>query len=127
MAKEESVPRYSSVENYLTTFDEIKAHTMRAVIAFILQEFPELEVKIAWNVPQIHRDGKYVAGIDAFKNHITFSAWSPRIIAEFKEERLLGYVVKMNCFQVPVDWTLDEKLIKDLIRARLVELDKGIA
>ena len=86
----------------------------------ILTEFPELESKISWNVPTIHRNGKYVVGICAYKNHLTFSPWSPRVIEEFKV-RLGKFVVFKNRFQIPVDWEIDRKLVKDLVRARLAE------
>ena len=86
----------------------------------ILTEFPELESKISWNVPTIHRNGKYVVGICANKNHLTFSPWSPRVIEEFKV-RLGKFVVFKNRFQIPVDWEIDRKLVKDLVRARLAE------
>lgn len=121
-----STPRFSSIDDYLASLDPVKAGTIRAVIDLILARFPELESKISWNVPTIHRNGKYVAGIDAFKKHLTFSAWSPRIIANFKE-RLGKFVVLKNCFQVPVDWEIDEDLVEDLIRARLAELDEGLS
>ena len=32
------------------------------------------------------------------------------------------FVVKANCFQFPVDWKVDRKLVKDLVRARLAAL-----
>ena len=77
---------------------------------------------MSWNVPAIHRKGKYVAGICAYKNHLTVSLWSFRIIEDFKP-RLEKFVLFKNCFQVPVDWEIDRKLVKDLVRARLAELD----
>ena len=114
--------KFKSVEEYLASQDPTKARTLRSVIDFILAQFPELESKISWNVPTIHRKGKYVAGICAFKHHLTFSAWSPRVIEDFKV-RLAKFVVWKNCFQIPVDWKIDRKLVKDLVRARLAELD----
>jgi hypothetical protein len=36
---------------------------------------------------------------------------------------LKGLVVFKNCFQIPVDWKIDEELVNDLVRARLAELD----
>jgi uncharacterized protein len=118
-----SAPRYKSVEDYLDSLgDATKAGTIRSVINFILTQFPELESKISWNVPTIHRQGKYVAGICAYKRHLTFSAWSPRVIEDF-QGRLGTYVVMKNCFQIPVDWKIDRKLLKDLVKARLRELD----
>lgn len=115
-------PRFGSVEDYLASVDPVKAGTLRSVIDLILAEFPELEAKISWNVPNIHRKGKYVAGICAYKNHLTFAPWSPRIMEDFKS-RLGTLVVNKYCFQIPVDWKIDRKLVKDLVRARLAELD----
>ncbi len=37
--------------------------------------------------------------------------------------RLGTLVVKKYCFQIPVDWEIDRKLLRDLVRARLAELD----
>ncbi|PYJ24772.1 MAG: hypothetical protein DME91_07430 [Verrucomicrobia bacterium] len=120
--KEMKPQKFKSVEEYLASQDPTKARTLRSVIDFILAQFPELESKISWNVPTIYRNGKYVVGLAAFKHHLTFSAWSPRVIEDFKV-RLAKFVVWKNCFQIPVDWKIDRKLVKDLVRARLAELD----
>lgn len=34
-----------------------------------------------------------------------------------------GYVVKKNLFQIPSGWEIDEKLLRDLVIARLAEMD----
>lgn len=120
--KEVKSPRFHSVEDYLVLQDPIKGKTLRSVIDFILAEFPELESKISWNVPTIHRKGKYVAGLCAYQHHLTFAPWSPRVMEDFKA-RLGDFVVWKNCFQIPVDWEIDRKLVQDLVRARLAELD----
>lgn len=116
-------PRFNSVEEYLASVDPTKERTLRSIIDLILAEFPELESKISWNVPTIHRNGKYVVGVCAYKRHLTFSPWSPRVIEALKV-RLGKFVVFKNCFQIPVDWKIDRKLVKDLVRARLAELDE---
>ena len=83
-------PKFNSVEEYLASQDPTKARTLRSVIDLILVEFPELESKISWNVPTIHRKGKYVAGVCAYKNHLTFTPWSPRVIEDFKVRATKG-------------------------------------
>lgn len=112
----------SSIDAYLASVDATKEKTLGSIIDFILAEFPELEAKIAWNVPTIHRKGKYIVGLAAYKNHLTFSPWSLFVMEDFKE-RLKQYVVLKNCFHLPVDWQIDRELLKDLVRARLAELD----
>ena len=118
-----SPPRFDSIADYLALLAPAKAHTLGAIIALILEQFPELESKIAWNVPTIHRKGKYVVGLAAYKNHLTFSPWSIFIMEDFKP-RLQNFVVKKNCFQIPDDWKIDGELVNELVRARLAELDQ---
>jgi uncharacterized protein YdhG (YjbR/CyaY superfamily) len=90
----------------------------------MLRQFPEPQSKSCWSAADIHRNGKYVVGICAYKRHLTFAPWSPRVIADFKV-RLRKFIVKKYCFQVPVDWKIDKRLVKDLVRARLTELDEN--
>ena len=114
--------KFSSVDDFITVQGPAQQKTLRAIIDFILAEFPELGCKLAWNVPQIHRGDKYVFGFNAFKDHLALAPWSTSVLGEFKE-RLAGYVVKVNTFMVPVDWEIDKDLIRDMVRARLGELD----
>jgi uncharacterized protein len=117
-----SSQKFNTVEEYLVSLDPVKAGTVRAVIDLILAEFPGLETKISWNVPQIHRNGKYVAGIVAFKDHLTFAPWSQRVLDDFRP-RLQKYVTFKGCFQLPVDWEIDRELLRDMVKARLAELE----
>jgi uncharacterized protein YdhG (YjbR/CyaY superfamily) len=94
------------------------------VIEFILSEFPQLEVKMSWNVPQIHLNGQYVFGVSALKNHLALAPWSSRVIEDFRQRLETNkYVVRKNLFQIPTNWEIDTGLLKDLVRARLAELD----
>ena len=117
--------RFDSLEDYLASLDRMKAKTIRAIIDSILEQFPELEVKISWNAPQIHRNGQYVFGISALKNHLALAPWSPRAIEAFRARLEQKYVVRKNLFQIRVDWEIDTELLEDLVRARIAELDES--
>jgi uncharacterized protein YdhG (YjbR/CyaY superfamily) len=112
------------LDDYFESLEPPKGDTLRAVIADVLAQFPELECKLSWNVPQIHRAGDFVFGVSAAKHHLSLSPWSTQVIADFGD-RLDGFVVKKNLFQVPVDWEIDSALLRDLVAARLAELDAG--
>jgi uncharacterized protein YdhG (YjbR/CyaY superfamily) len=118
-----AAPRFASVYDYLASLEPDKATTMRAIIDQILTEFPETDVKLAWNVPQIHRGKDYVFGLSAAKNHISLNPWSEQVLNEFRSRLEPEYMVLQSIFQVPVDWEIDRGLITDLVRARLAELD----
>lgn len=49
-------PRFNSVEEYLASVDPSNERTLRSIIELILAEFPELESRISWKVPAIHRN-----------------------------------------------------------------------
>lgn len=117
-----AAPKFNSVEEFLAAQGPAQQKTLRAIIDFILAEFPELGCKLAWNVPQIHRGDKYVFGLNAFKDHLALAPWSTAVLGQFKE-RLAGYVVKVNTFMVPVDWKIDKDLIRSMVKERLAELD----
>jgi len=88
--------------------DPTKESTLRCVIDLILTQFSGLKSKISWNVPTIHRNGKYVVGVCAYKHHLTFSPRSSRVIEDFKV-RLGKFVLFKNCFQITVDWETDRE------------------
>ena len=116
-------PRFSSVDDYLASLDPPNGETLRTVIESILEEFPELECKLAWNVPQIHREGKYVFGVSSARNHLSLAPWSVVVLDAFRPRLEEDYVVLKNIFQVPVDWNVDHGLLHDLVRAQLAEMD----
>lgn len=115
--------KFSSVDDYLLSLDSTKGGTLKSVIDFILKTFPDLDCKLAWNVPQICKGSDYVFGVSALKNHLALAPWSTAVIKAFKE-RLEGegYVVKKNLFQIPNEWRIDEELLRNLVKARLAEL-----
>ena len=114
--------RFTSLDDYLASLDPVKAATLRAVVDAITGFFPELTVKIAWNVPQIHRGKDYVFGMSAAKNHLTLAPWGTGTLEPFRA-RLADYVVNKATFQVPVDWHVDADLLRDMAAIRLAELD----
>jgi uncharacterized protein YdhG (YjbR/CyaY superfamily) len=113
--------RFETVDEYLAGLDETKRKTMGGIIDAITSEFPELEAKIAWNLPMIHSQGTYVAGLAAYKNHISFSPWSEAVVAGLAS-RLSGYETTKNTIKVPVDWQIDVGLVRDLVAGRLAEI-----
>ncbi len=119
-----SASKFDSVNDYLVSLGSPKEETLRGVINVILKSFPDLDCKLAWNVPQICRGDDYVFGLSALKNHLALAPWSAEVIEAFKEKlESEGYVVKKNLFQIPNEWKIDEELVRNLVKARLAELD----
>lgn len=114
--------RYANVEEYLATLDSVRAGTLRTIIDTILADFPELYVTIAWNAPQIKWGKKYVFGVGAASKHLLIAPWSRKVLDDFRP-RLEPLVALKHTIRIPVDWTVDRALLKDMVQGVLDELD----
>jgi len=113
--------RFNTPADYFATLDPTPAATAKAIFATIMQSHPALELVIAWNHPMLRVDGKYVIGLSAAKHHLLLNPFSADVLAAFAEE-LAGYETNKKTFKVPLDWTIDEPLLRALTDARLAEL-----
>jgi len=114
--------KYENVESYLADQSGEKATTLRQLISFILSLDERLSAAISWNVPQIKLGSKYVFGMSAAKNHLTLAPWGDHILDNLRPQ-LADYVVNKGTFQVPMDWKVDEALIRTMVAQRLSDLE----
>ncbi len=111
----------STVDEYIAALDEPKRSTMTAVRELLLSIEPGLEQVIAWNTPQFKYNGKYVCGLAAFKNHLTFSPQSAEVMEACAAD-LADYVTSKSSFQFGVDHVLPRPLLEKILKLRLAEL-----
>jgi uncharacterized protein YdhG (YjbR/CyaY superfamily) len=113
--------RFRTPDEFFATLTSEAATTARSIFAVVQKAHPSLELVIAWNHPMLSVDGKYVLGLSVAKHHVLLNPFSADLIAAFAD-RLDGYRTNKKTFAVPLDWTIDEELLLDLVRARLEEL-----
>lgn len=118
-----SAHRHSSVEDYFSKLPAEQQETMREIFAVITSKFPKTEVVVAWNQPMVKLGKDYLFGASASKSHLTIAPHSNDIVQEFLP-RLEGYHVNKKTIRVPSDWKVDKKLLTDLVKARLKEIDQ---
>lgn len=109
------------VNAYLEALPEPKKSTMLEVRKLIMEIEPRFEQVFAWRSPQFKLKGKYVVGICAHKNHLTFSPQSKEVMLQHAKE-LEDYVTSGSSFQFAVDEPLKKELLSKLIAARLAEI-----
>ena len=112
--------RYPTLESYLAGVAPNAAVTVTAAIDCVRSQFPDLTVKMAWNVPHLQRGKHYVIGFNAAKRHLSISPWSTDVMRAFAD-RLQPYDPTDNLFRVPIGWQPDADLLHDLVTARLAE------
>jgi uncharacterized protein YdhG (YjbR/CyaY superfamily) len=93
---------------------------MRKIFKTIQTKYPKTELVIAWNQPMLKLGNDYIFGVTAAKNHILMAPWSTDVIADFAD-RLEHLDVKKKTIGIPNDWKVEEKLILDMVKARIAE------
>lgn len=89
---------------------------MEEIFTWVMNSFPDLEQKIAWNQPMFTDHDTFIIGFSISKNHMSIAPEIPGI-NQFSEEIVqAGYDHTKNLFRIkwtsPVDYTLLKKIIE---------------
>ena len=117
-----STRRYTDPEQFLRSLGDDKERTARAIFAAITDEFPDLELAIAWNQPMLKRGKHYVFGLSAATNHLLIASFGTNFV-ELVRPMLKGLEANKKTIKVPIGWKVDAPLLHTLVRSRLAELD----
>lgn len=111
----------TTVDEYLESLEEPKKSTLVAMRQMLLAIEPNLTETIGWGAPIFKLNGKNVAGLCAFKNHLVYSPQSSAVLEELAKD-LSEYVTAKSSLQFPVDKPLPETLVRKLLAARVAEI-----
>jgi uncharacterized protein len=112
--------RYDTPAEYFATLDPVAASTLQAIFASLHESFAHLDLVIAWNQPMLKSGDRYVFGASAGARHILIAPWGADILASMGS-RLDGYKVNKKTIQVPLDWDVDNDLLRDLVGPQLAD------
>jgi len=115
-----SAKRFETPAQYYKTIDPKQATTMRKIFKVIQTKYPKTELVIAWNQPMLKLGNDYIFGATVATKHILIAPWSTVVLETFRD-RLEHLDVKKKTIGVPNDWKVEEKLILDMVKARIAE------
>jgi len=115
-----SAKRFETPAQYYKTIDPKQATTIRKIFKVIQTKFPKTELVIAWNQPMLKLGNDYIFGATVATKHILIAPWSTDVLETFRD-RLEHLDAKKKTIGVPNDWKVEEKLILDMVKARIAE------
>ncbi len=101
---------------YLDKIDNLDHRArMEGIFAWVMERFPQLTPKIAWNQPMFTDHGTFIIGFSIAKQHMAVAP-EKAVITRFSEEIVeAGYQHTKEIIRIkwgsPVDFTLLEKMI----------------
>jgi uncharacterized protein YdhG (YjbR/CyaY superfamily) len=107
----------TDVDNYIASLEEPKRSTLEALRRTILDIIPDAEQCISYRMPAFRFQGKVIAGLAAFKNHLSYLPHSGSVLRELGDA-ISDYTFSSGALRFPVDRPLPRTLVKKLIAIR---------
>ena len=83
---------------------------------------PDASEVIAYNMPALRRDGRFLVSYEAYKRHYSIFPWSDAMLAELGDE-LRPYAVGKGTLRFPADRPIPLGLVTRIVEVRLREVD----
>lgn len=119
-----SSTRHESPERYFDSLPDSHRGLARTIFESLHVRYPQLELVIAWNQPILKSSQGYVFGLSASRAHLSINPFTARAL-EALSSRLSGYEVLKHTIRIPLDWSIDDELLADLVAVRLSELQES--
>ncbi len=106
------------IDAYFAAVEEPKRSTLEEMRQRILEVIPDAEQTISYNMPAFKIDGKVIAGLAAFKHHLSYLPHSGTVFPELAGE-LRRYRYTKGSLHFGIDEPLPQPLIRKLIETRI--------
>ena len=94
---------------------------MRAVLAWVIDTFPTLTPKIAWNQPMFTDHGTFIIGFSAAKEHFAVSPELQGMTVFSHDITQSGYSQTPHLFRIKWDQPVNFPLLEGIIRYNLAD------
>jgi uncharacterized protein YdhG (YjbR/CyaY superfamily) len=115
------VAKYASVADYMADVPQDRRAAMEDLRRTVIEAAPQATETIAYNMPALRLDGKFLVSYQAFKNHYSVFPWTERMAAELGDA-LKPYMHGKGTLRFPADEPVPGELVAQIIRIRIEEL-----
>lgn len=116
----------NKVTQYIATLSSDEQRALSVLRQQILLIVPGLEERLSRGVPFFYYRGKRAVGFRASKHHLSFFIMEGNVMNEMREE-LKDFNNSSTVVRFTADQPLPENLIKQLVLARIEEIDQQLA
>ena len=85
---------------------------------------PEADEVIAYDMPALRLDGRFLVSYAAYRRHYSLFPWNPFVVAEVGEELLRPYMAGRGTIHFPAGKPVPLDLVRQVVQARVRELGR---
>ncbi len=107
-----------NVDEYISAAPKRARSHLKEIRTVVESAIPQAEERVGYGKPYYKYHG-WIAGFDAYKNHIGFEVWDGLPDKDRKELEKKGYKTGSVTFQIRYDQAIPALIIKRLVRAQI--------
>jgi uncharacterized protein YdhG (YjbR/CyaY superfamily) len=115
--------KYATVDEYMTDLPVDRRAVMQALRRTMAEAAPQATEAIAYNMPALRLNGRFLISYEAFKNHYSVFPWTERMAKELGDE-LKPYKHGKGTLRFPAGESIPTDLIARIVRIRLDEVSR---
>ena len=109
---------FSNFAEYVAGLEEKERLALEEVRRMILEAAPEAEDCVSYGMPAFRVRGKVIAGVAAWKNHLSYYPFSGSVLSHFKED-LKGFKGTKSAVHFTPEKMIPAELIRKMVTMRL--------
>jgi uncharacterized protein YdhG (YjbR/CyaY superfamily) len=113
------------VEEFLAGLDAPTRDAFARIVALVDAEVPDAEQGVSYGLPALRYRGKPLIGFAAAAHYLSVYPFSPSAVNAVRHQ-LGGYSVSKGTIRFSAEAPLPEQALRDLVRARVSEIDASL-
>jgi len=118
------MPKHESVDAYMASLPEDRRGPMEELRRTIRAAAPDATEVIAYNMPALRLEGRFLVSYEAFKRHYSLFPWTDAMLEELGEA-LRPYAVGKGTIRFPADEPIPVDLVTRIVEIRHREVAGG--
>jgi uncharacterized protein YdhG (YjbR/CyaY superfamily) len=117
------VAKYTSVDEYMASLPGERRAVMEQMRSTIRGAAPDATEAIAYNMPALRWEGRFLVSYEAYKRHYSIFPWTDAMLAELGDE-LSPYAVGKGTLRFPANRPIPLDLVTRIIEIRLRDVTR---
>jgi uncharacterized protein YdhG (YjbR/CyaY superfamily) len=113
--------KFESVDDYMATLAEDRRAVMEQIRTTIREAAPKATETIAYNMPALRLDGRFLVSYEAYRRHYSLFPWSEPMVEALGDE-LQPYISGKGTIRFPADQPVPVELVSRIVKIRLDEV-----
>jgi uncharacterized protein YdhG (YjbR/CyaY superfamily) len=118
------MPRFADVAGYLASLPKERRSRVERIRVLAVAAAPEATEVIAYDMPALRLDGRFLVSWAAFKAHDSLFPASDVVVQELGDD-IRPYLAGRGTIRFPADQPLPEDVVTRVVRTRVTELRSG--